>query len=885
MNRLCILLKPAFFLIILVFLTSQVLFAQYNTLWIPDTLSGTTFNLNIKDTFSQIRPGQQTITAGINNKFWGPTLFFNKGDTVHMNVRNYLNDSTTLHWHGMHLPAVMDGGPHQVIPPGTLWQPYWKVANNAATYWYHPHLHEMTQDQITKGIGGLIIVRDAVESALPLPRKYGVDDIPLVLTDRDFTTANQFSVVPYGDSSMVNGVLSPQYTIPSQVVRFRILNAAIERSYNLGFSDNRSFYVITSDGGLLNAPVSLTRYLLHAGERIEILVNCTGQSGTSFNLKAYNSALTQTIPGGDVFPNGPFANALARIDFNVLHLNVGPQTSNPITTIPSALTTVSTIPAANASVTRFLTISDTTIAGIPGATFILNHRLFNINYNNYSVPLDNTEIWQITNSGNFGHPFHIHDVEFNILSVAGAAPAAAQAGWKDVVYVPSQSTVKFIAKFDDYADNIHPFMFHCHISLHEDEGMMGQFVVGSSVVSPTVSSLNCASASFSNSATVSVAYSGTASVPYTGGNGVAYALGTTVNSTGVTGLTAMLQAGTLANGTSAAIFSISGTPIAAGTANFAISLGGQSCTLSLTVNNTTPTVPTISTLSCNSATFSTSATVNTAYSGTAAVSYTGGNGLAYTTGASIPSTGVTGLTATLQSGTLANGFGSVIYSVLGTPTSLGTANFAISMGGQSCTLSLTINNVGPVFPAISSLLCDNATLSATAYTNTNFSGTATVPYTGGNGAIYPVPGPTIASTGVTGLTATLQPGTLGNGGGVLQFDVSGTPLTSGVASFVIDFGGQTCTLNMNIISTLSSVFDFTIVPNPVKNVLNLKFASPDTKVYYVWIFDAIGRNVLMIPRPNPSNDINVSSLPKGTYMIKVMEESNKETLTKKFIKG
>lgn len=89
----------------------------YNALRIPDTLSGTTFNLAMKDTFAQILPGNQTITGGINANFWGPTLFINKGDTVHMNVQNNLNDSTTLHWHGMHLPAVMDGGPHQVIPP------------------------------------------------------------------------------------------------------------------------------------------------------------------------------------------------------------------------------------------------------------------------------------------------------------------------------------------------------------------------------------------------------------------------------------------------------------------------------------------------------------------------------------------------------------------------------------------------------------------------------------------------------------------------------------------------------------------------------------------------------------------------------------------------
>ncbi len=464
---------------LLFLLLSASAFSQsYNDLWIPDTLSGTNFNLNIKDTFAQIvNTGNQTITGAINGKFWGPTLFINKGDVVHMNVKNGLNDSTTIHWHGMHLPAVMDGGPHQVIPPGTTWQPYWEVKNDAATYWYHPHLHEMTEEQITKGIGGLIIVRDEVESKLALPRTYGVDDIPLVLTDRDFNTSNQFTVVPYGDSMMVNGVLRPQYTIPAQVVRLRILNGALERSYNLGFSDGRSFQVITSDGGLLAAPVSLTRYLLHSGERIEILIDCSNDLGKSINLRAYNSTLAQNVAGGDLFPNGPFANFLARKDFDVLHINVGAKTSNPITAIPSTLRTVSTIPATDAKITRSLTISDTNIVGNKGVSFVINRKLFNINYNNYNLPLNNTEIWEITSTSNFGHPFHIHDVEFNILSSGGAAPVAAQAGWKDVVFIPARSTVKFIAKFDDYADSLHPFMYHCHISLHEDDGMMGQFIV------------------------------------------------------------------------------------------------------------------------------------------------------------------------------------------------------------------------------------------------------------------------------------------------------------------------------------------------------------------------------------------------------------------------
>ncbi len=474
-------------ILFLILVTSQVGFSQsYNTMWIPDTLSGTNFNLTIKDTFAQIvNTGNQTITGGINGKFWGPTLFINKGDTVHMNVNNNLNDSTTIHWHGMHLPAVMDGGPHQIIPPGTTWQPYWEVKNQASTLWYHPHMHEMSQEQITKGIGGFIIVRDAAESALALPRKYGVDDIPIMITDRDINTQHQFSIVPYGDSIMANMTLRAQYSVPAQYVRLRLLNGAIETSYNLGFSDNRSFYVIGTDGGLLNSPVLINgatpRYLLSAGERVEIMVDFSGQSGNSVFLKAYNQSLGNFIPGGESFPNGPFASFLGHTNYNIVKLNVTSATSNPFTSVPATLVSNIYPLEQDAALTRTITLSDSTgVTSVPilgPNAFILGHQLFDFNTINHSIPLNQTEIWELKSTSIFAHPFHIHDVEFKILTINGATPPTYQQGWKDVVLVEGGKTVRFIAKFDDYADPTHPFMYHCHIALHEDEGMMGQFVV------------------------------------------------------------------------------------------------------------------------------------------------------------------------------------------------------------------------------------------------------------------------------------------------------------------------------------------------------------------------------------------------------------------------
>jgi Protein of unknown function (DUF3500) len=111
--------------------------------------------------------------------------------------------------------------------------------------------------------------------------------------------------------------------------------------------------------------------------------------------------------------------------------------------------------------------------------------------------------------------------------------------------------------------------------------------------------------------------------------------------------------------------------------------------------NASTTTASISALTCSSTTFSGTAAMNVAFTGTASVPYTGGNGAAYAAGSAIASTGVTGLTATLSGGTLASGDGNLLYSITGTPASAGTATFAISLGGQSCTLELTVNASAP----------------------------------------------------------------------------------------------------------------------------------------------------------------------------------------------
>jgi len=211
---------------------------------------------------------------------------------------------------------------------------------------------------------------------------------------------------------------------------------------------------------------------------------------------------------------------------------------------------------------------------------------------------------------------------------------------------------------------------------------------GGGTTSATITSLTCTGGSFSATATANVLFSASGTVPYTGGNGATYGVGSSISSTGVTGLTATLQAGTLTNGAGSLSYSITGTPTATGDAIFSISFGGQSCSLSLHVN---PATPSITALTCGSVSFSAMATIGIVYSGTATVPYSGGNGVSYNSGAVTNSTGVTGLTATLQSGTLTNANGNLTYAISGSPSTAGTATFPISFGGQNCSLSLIVN--------------------------------------------------------------------------------------------------------------------------------------------------------------------------------------------------
>lgn len=316
----------------------------------------------------------------------------------------------------------------------------------------------------------------------------------------------------------------------------------------------------------------------------------------------------------------------------------------------------------------------------------------------------------------------------------------------------------------------------------------GQTCTFTRSVSPsTVSTLSCATATNNGTLTWGLAASGvTSSIPYTGGNGGGYGA-QSISSTGVTGLTASIGAGSFVNGSGSLSFTITGTPNGSGNANFAITMGGQTCTLTRSV-----VAGSISSITCPGTSNGTLIGGVAASGVSNVLSYTGGNGGGHS-GQTVSSTGITGLTATLTSGSFVNGNGTLTYTITGTPSGVGTANFAINIGGRTCTLSRTVNP-----GSISTINCGSATNNGTLIHPVAASGVSSIiAYTGGNGGMHT--GQTVSSTGVTGLTATLAAGSFASGNGSLTYTITGTPSATGTASFAINIGGASCTLQRTVV--------------------------------------------------------------------------------------
>jgi FtsP/CotA-like multicopper oxidase with cupredoxin domain len=310
----------------------------------------------------------------------------------------------------------------------------------------------------------MVILRDEAERAIPLPREYGVDDIPVIVQDAAFDNAGVFDrqnrgfVGALGDTLLVNGTVAPYREVTTEAIRLRLLNASTARVYDFRFSDSRGFQQIASDGGLFPAPLATDHVQLSPGERAEIVVRF--EAGETVVLRSTAPDLGMGTGEAAGARNG------GEDSFDVLELRAASALSSSAA-VPEELVPIRRLAENDAVVERDLRLDG----------FVINSEPMDLARIDQVVDVGTTEIWNVRNDMNLPHNFHVHDVQFQVLEIGGRPPPADLAGWKDTVYLRPQTDYRLIMQFTDYTDSELPYMYHCHLLWHEDQGMMGQFVV------------------------------------------------------------------------------------------------------------------------------------------------------------------------------------------------------------------------------------------------------------------------------------------------------------------------------------------------------------------------------------------------------------------------
>lgn len=461
---------------------SDIKIAEYeysdieNPILIPPLLKNTSgdtrradFSLTVQNGLTEFFKGRGVITLGYNGSLLGPTIRIRRGQTVNINVKNQLHEVTTVHWHGMLVPGDMDGGPHQIIKPGNVWNPKFTVNQPAATAWYHPHGHGTTATQVYKGLAGMIIIDDEISDRLNIPKDYGVNDIPLIIQDRRFssegiplymTSMRDMMEGMIGNTILVNGAINSVLKAGRVKYRFRLLNGSNARVYEFRLSKGLRFNQIATDGGFLGKPYNTDIIKLSPGERAEVIVDFSGQKkGDKIYLRSNNTDILKIVITDD---------------------------SKDSTVIPDKLAKIDWIPVEKSKGDRYFSLQGMG----PGVN--INGKQFSPYFINEYVKKNAIETWHIKSlsghgmgmmgggmmrggmmGGNITHNFHAHGVQFQVIDRDGKKPSPSEQGWKDTVIIEPEETVKVLVNFK-YKGT---FMYHCHILEHEDNGMMGQFKV------------------------------------------------------------------------------------------------------------------------------------------------------------------------------------------------------------------------------------------------------------------------------------------------------------------------------------------------------------------------------------------------------------------------
>lgn len=403
----------------------------------------------------EIKPGK-TITAwGFNHQVPGPVLKAKKGDTLVVQVKNNLPEPTMVHWHGIRLPATMDGTGEvqQPILPGESFE-YRFVVPDAGTFWYHSHQNETVQ--MERGMYGGIIVEGEDDPAVDGDRILVIDDMKL-------SPRNGFKQHGFfgrwierhdgreGSTNLMNGKEAlTMHMNAGQTERWRLVNAASARYFKLSL-DGKPFRVIATDGGLLEFPRTETELLITPGERFDILAG-PFEEGENFSIVSlpYNRVTMLKAK---------------RQHYATMHVG---ERKTSVAAIPERLIEIKDLTSKAAPVNRKVKLSvDPSLKR--GIDFTVNGELHCLDK---PVMVGDLQVWEVSNTSLMDHPFHLHGFFFQVLEENGMAPAYK--AWKDTYNLKPRSTIKIAWLPDNRPGR---WMYHCHILEHHAAGMMAHFEV------------------------------------------------------------------------------------------------------------------------------------------------------------------------------------------------------------------------------------------------------------------------------------------------------------------------------------------------------------------------------------------------------------------------
>jgi len=397
--------------------------------------------------------GGQIVRAwGYNGRVPGPPIEARVGDALEVAFTNHLPEATNIHWHGLRVPAAMDGTETVQTPvaPGDSFVYRFRLPD-AGTFWYHPHYHET--EQLERGLYGPLIVRGSDEPVTDRERILVLDDLRL---DKHGQIAPFGGVVERhdgreGDVRLVNGDVEPVLTVAAgQVERWRIINASSARYIRLSIG-GAPFRILGTDGGLIEAPVTVTEALLPTADRLDLAVGpFTEGQELAVEAMPYSRRTIRT-----------------RKTERFATVRVGPAQPSRAS-VPDRLRAVPPLASATAAPTRTVKLG-VKMSLRRGLDFVINQER---HHHDEPVKSGELQVWDIVNTTLMDHPFHLHGFFFQVLSVNGQPPAWRS--WEDVVNVPPRATVR-IAWLPD--DRVGSWMYHCHILEHHASGMMAHFEV------------------------------------------------------------------------------------------------------------------------------------------------------------------------------------------------------------------------------------------------------------------------------------------------------------------------------------------------------------------------------------------------------------------------